>query len=67
MTRNVNVDDFYENPAKSIDEVGDDPLHIGGFNGDGRVFVEILYRRVNERHVRPGGCRTRGRTRCGRR
>ena len=30
MTRHVNVDDFYKNPAKYVDEVGDDPLYIGG-------------------------------------
>jgi PHD/YefM family antitoxin component YafN of YafNO toxin-antitoxin module len=30
MTRHVAVDDFYKNPAKYVDEVGDDPLYIGG-------------------------------------
>jgi hypothetical protein len=29
MTRHVNVG-FYKNPAKYVDEVGDDPLYIGG-------------------------------------
>ena len=30
MTRHVAVDEFYKNPAKYVDEVGDDPLYIGG-------------------------------------
>ena len=29
MTRHVAVDEFYKNPAKYVDEVGDDPLYIG--------------------------------------
>jgi PHD/YefM family antitoxin component YafN of YafNO toxin-antitoxin module len=24
------IDDFYKDPAKYVDEVGDDPLYIGG-------------------------------------
>ena len=29
MTRHIAVDEFYRNPAKYVDEVGDDPLYIG--------------------------------------